>query len=89
MVCDLVNQEEVEKRRRAKQLADLQKELRAKSAKIARIGNRVEIQGWKTRGSWCDACAVRALRQSADASIRMMVAQAAPVNQPLTFGHGH
>jgi len=89
MVCDMISQEEVEKRRRAKQLADLQKQLREKSAQIARVGNRVEIKGWAERGSWCDACAIRALRQSADASIRMMVAQAAPVNQPLTFGHGH
>jgi len=89
MVCDTFAREERERRERARQLAELEAQLKSKSAQIVRNGNRVSIEGWSSRGGWCDACAINKLRQSSDATIRMMVATAAPAGQALVFGHGH
>jgi len=67
----------------------LEERLKNKSAQIMKIGNTVSIEGWEERGGWCDACAIRKLRQSEDFEIRRMVAVAVPVEQGITFGHGH
>lgn len=89
MVCDIRATEARAKRERERQLAELEKQLKEKSARIVRNGNTVTIEGWSTRGGWCDACAIRKLRNSADAFIRQQVAVAAPAGQVLTYGHGH
>ena len=89
MVCDLRAKEERARRERERQLAELEQQLKNKSAQIVRNGNTVTIEGWSTRGGWCDACAIRKLRNSDDAFIRHQVAAAAPAGQALTYGHGH
>lgn len=89
MPCDTLARTVQKKLEREQQLKDLEKALKLKSAKIARIGNQVVIEGWADRGGWCDECAIRALRQSADFEVRRMVAAAAPVGQALRFGHAH
>ena len=89
MVCDTVNQEERIRRERQKAIEELEKQLKDKSAKIVKVGNNVSIDGWNSRGAWCDACAIRKLKMSNDATVRMMVATAVPAGQALTFGHSH
>jgi hypothetical protein len=89
MPCYTQTREAKEQAERDRQLAELEKELVARTAKIVRIGNRVSIEGWKERGGWCDACAVRKLSTSNNARIRQMVATAAPTTTGITFGHGH
>ena len=89
MVCDTVAREEQERRERQRAITELENKLKDKSAQIVRNGNNVTIEGWTSRGGWCDACAVRKLKMSTDATVRMMVATAAPAGQVLTFGHSH
>ena len=89
MPCYTQTREAKVQAERERRLAELEKELLARKARIVRVGNRVSIEGWKVRGDWCDSCAIRKLRTSNNARIRQMVATAAPANTTLTFGHGH
>lgn len=96
MVCDTVSQAELDRRERERllkereeQLQKLENELKNKSARIVKMGNRVSIEGWSERGGWCDACVVRKLRQSSDPFVRHLVETTVPTEQGITFGHGH
>lgn len=89
MPCDTVMREAAARRERERQMKVLEERLKNKSARIARLGNAVSIEGWTERGGWCDACAVRALKQSSDFQIRQMVNTAVPTMAGITFGHGH
>lgn len=68
---------------------ELEKLLKEKKAKITRVGNKVSIEGWDNRGSWCDACALRKLRTSADFKVRNLVNSTVKENEKVTFGTGH
>ena len=85
MPCDYISPEEV----RMRKIAELEKKLKEKSAQLVRRGNTVTIEGWTDRAGFCDACAIKKLRQSTDMFIRNMVNQVAPETQKLTYGHGH
>lgn len=90
MPCDSRARAAAEAAKRQKQIEDLIAGLKVKSATITRDAlGRVTINGWTNRGDWCDECAVRALRQSTDFTIRNMIANAAPAGRVLTFGHTH
>ena len=89
MPCDSLTFEEQAQRDREAQLRQLEQRLKEGAARIAKVGNRVSIEGWAERGGWCDECAIRRLRQSADFRIRQMVAAAIPQSATVTFGHGH
>jgi len=87
MVCELTANER-ERLQREAQLKALERQLKERSARIAKVGNRISIEGWNERGGWCDACALRALKNSADIRVRQMAAEALGVRNAV-FGHGH
>ena len=91
MPCDTIQREKCEQEKRASQLKALGERLKTGRARIQRNGSMVSIEGWAERAGGCDACAIRALRQSTDFQIRLMVARAVPndATDAISFGHGH
>jgi len=61
----------------------LEAQLKMKAARIAKDAlGAVRIEGWTgDRAGFCDECAVAALRQSTDLSVRMMVSAVAAEGQ--------
>ena len=72
MPCDERVAAEVKK----KQMEALMKKLKDKSIKLGKVGSTLTINGWVDRSGWCDVCAVRKLKMSADQTIRKLVAEA-------------
>ena len=89
MPCEGKTLAEQEREQRERQLAALEAGIAGRTIQLTRAGNRVTIVGWGQRGGWCDECAIRRLRQSDDAMVRLAVARVAPVGVRLTFGNGH
>jgi hypothetical protein len=76
-------------KKREEEYKKLKDELKKKRAKIAKQGNKVSIEGWSSRGDWCDECVIRRMRQSSDFEIRQLVNRAVPTMEGITFGHEH
>jgi len=90
MPCDTRQRNEMEKRRREEALKALTARLKNGSARMVRVGNRIEIQGWGTdRQDWCDECAVNALKTHADFTIRQLAQRIVSGVGQLVFGHQH
>jgi len=89
MPCDSIPRGEVERRKREQQIKELETALKNKSAQLVKTGNTISIENWDERGEWCDDCAIRRLRQSADFEVRRIIAAAVPQTAGIVFGHGH
>lgn len=95
MPCDTKQREVRERKAREAQIKALEQALKAKSARLVRKGNTLSIEGWTDRGDWCDECAVRKLKLTADFTIRRLVAEATAqkstsgLHIDLRFGHEH
>lgn len=90
MPCTIRVNESVARAKDAElRLKELEKQLKEKSARIVRVGNKVSIKGWDNRGGWCDACAIRQLKLSTDFQVRQVVNSEVKDGEVLTFDNGH
>lgn len=90
MPCDwkkVTDDQAAEEKARQDLLKALEKQLLDQSARFVKTSGGLRIEGWKDRGGWCDACAVRTLALSGDARVRAMVAKAQ--SGVVSVGHSH
>jgi len=88
MPCNTKTRAEIEQARQVRRIKALDAAIRAKAARIVKVGSKVSIDGWADRGDWCDECAMRWLKVNGSQEVRRQIAAVVGTGQ-VVYGHGH